>query len=323
MFKPGFRIILPFILCFPQSAIAADTTHNLDETSRLWQLGSQQHEVGAYVYKPILVDDSKANGFEIQKRHRKSFYFRVDSKGSGACWPVEPIATKSRAHIPVELDRTVESIVKDNKPKLPLGYCSTGDGNPNLIVAAWTGGAHCCFDYRIFSLGPRFKYCGIIHGLDSEMTFTDLDNDGVCEAIGHDFNFRYWNTSFAYSPAPLIILTLKGGTPRLAISLMKTPPLTPSKMRLIANELIKLTSKENPDSSLPKTIAFDSEIWKKMLELIYTGNARQAWEVFDLVWPKDAAGDWISREKFIRTFNERLRKSQYWSQLRQLNGGRL
>jgi len=108
--------------------------------------------------------------------------------------------------------------MKETDPRLPIGTFVTGDGTPDLIVGSWTGGAHCCYNYTILSLGKLFKNLGTIHGLDSSFSFKDLDGDGVFEAVGPDFNFRYWHECFAYSPAPLVILTFKNGRPVLAQS---------------------------------------------------------------------------------------------------------
>jgi len=329
---------------------AGDAT---DEIDRLWKLGAKQHRIGQYTYSPIVTKDkAKAWGFEIQKNHKRLFLCRNDAKELGACWPVEPVAAKAVTSIPASLDRTVETIIKSEKPKLAIDYSSTGDGHPNLIVETWTGGMHCCFDYRIFSLGPKFKNFGIIHGLDSSFIFKDLDNDGACEAIGYDCNYRYWNVCFAESPSPLVILRLKDGAPRLAIALMRTTPPSPAMIQAMASDLITLT-RAKPSKSRktpPKGIFVSSKLWKEMLELIYTGNAKQAWELFDLVWPKGVQGYWsssfiqnekeagmnqcldlalghtsnkIGRQEFLKSFKEQLSKSEYWSQLKEMNPGSL
>jgi len=42
----------------------------------------------------------------------------------------------------------IGDICRDNKnPLIEMGKDITGDGEPNLVVSHWSGGAHCCFTY--------------------------------------------------------------------------------------------------------------------------------------------------------------------------------
>lgn len=100
----------------------------------------------------------------------------------------------------------------------------TGDGIPDLIISEWEGGAHCCFNIHIFSLGQEFKRIAEIRGGHSAFEFKDLDGDGVYELLGRDWTFPYWETVFSSSPAPEIILRYKDGRYVLAIDLMKKSP---------------------------------------------------------------------------------------------------
>jgi len=54
-----------------------------------------------------------------------------------------------------------------------------------------------------------------------------------------------------------------------------------------------------------------------MLDLIYTGNEKAAWDFFEKAWPKPRNG----KQSSLREFQEVLFSSQYWPQIRKMNRG--
>jgi hypothetical protein len=90
------------------------------------------------------------------------------------------------------------------------------DGVEDVIVLHYTGGAHCCFEYWIFSEGPS--------GIQMDDAFTlnnggigevkDLDGDGVPELDCSDDRLAYFpDLSFADSPfLPLVLCRSADGT---------------------------------------------------------------------------------------------------------------
>lgn len=86
-----------------------------------------------------------------------------------------------------------------------------GDGEPEVWVDIWAGGAHCCTQLelrrfangayqeqeQVFELGYRLK---------------DLDGDGIPEFRANDYGFAYLFTYFAASPFPVRVLRYRAGT---------------------------------------------------------------------------------------------------------------
>jgi len=203
----------------------------------------------------------------------------------------------------------------------PPGTDINGDGIPDVIVRYFSGGAHCCSEYAIFSLGKKLKLLDVLNGEHSDFEFKDLDGDGKYEAIGRDWTFAYWGTAFAGSPAPVVILRWKNGKYRVAGELMKR--------KYDRDEVLKTVDDfENdilPVSQENKSLHVDTTISAAMLELIYTGNGNLAWEFVDRAWPvsedKTLAKQWMSdKKKFLKEFKAQLRKSYYWSDLKKING---
>lgn len=203
----------------------------------------------------------------------------------------------------------------------PPGTDINGDGIPDVIVDYFSGGAHCCSQYAVFSLGKKLKLLDVLYGEHSDFEFKDLDSDGKYEAIGRDWTFAYWNTSFAGSPAPEVILRWKSGRYRLADDLMRK--------KYDRDEVMKMADDFKKDilpiSEEDGTFHVEPTIWAAMLELIYAGDGELAWEYVDRVWPlsddKLLAKRWASdKKKFLNEFKTQLRKSEYWSDLKKMNG---
>jgi hypothetical protein len=79
----------------------------------------------------------------------------------------------------------------------------------------------------VFSLGQEFKLLDEIAGEHTFPEFVDVDRDGIYEVKCQDWTFAYWETSFAESPAPEIILRYRNGKYVLAADLMKRPAKSP------------------------------------------------------------------------------------------------
>jgi hypothetical protein len=81
-----------------------------------------------------------------------------------------------------------------------------GDGLPDLIVSAWSGGAHCCYSTAAYSVGEDVKPILVLEtGNCGPGEFEDLDGNGTREFITCDDRWAYIYCSFADSPFPRVI----------------------------------------------------------------------------------------------------------------------
>jgi hypothetical protein len=60
----------------------------------------------------------------------------------------------------------------------PLGADVTGTGNPNLVVKEYSGGAHCCTSFEVFSLGSNFQKLATIENADCDGSHFQRQNHG-------------------------------------------------------------------------------------------------------------------------------------------------
>jgi hypothetical protein len=86
------------------------------------------------------------------------------------------------------------------------------DGQPDVVLDLFSGGAHCCFIEQIFSFDPgTMTYVMTQHDFgDPGEEIVDLGHDGRYEFFTADDAFAYEFTDFAASGLPIQILTFSG-----------------------------------------------------------------------------------------------------------------
>lgn len=181
----------------------------------------------------------------------------------------------------------------------------TGRQQPDVILSEYTGGAHCCTLYWLFELSDgQALPLAYLNGLHGGGDFADLDGDGILEYTTDDWTFAYWHVPYVASPSPNVILRFRGDRYVVAGDLMRRPPPPPAELAAAAEALhepLRLAPGDPP-----------VELWSRMLDLMYTGHERLAWEFFEQAWP----GESEPKRKFLAEFRAQLAKSAYWPDVR-------
>jgi hypothetical protein len=197
-----------------------------------------------------------------------------------------------------------------------MGRDITGDGVPGLVVSEWSGGANCCLTLHIFEIGTHFRK---IADIDAEFGdqgphFMHLGQLPGLQVQIYDWTFANWHSAFADSPAPKVILQYTDGTYRVSPRLMRTPQVNLKELDARLQK-IKSDAQTSHDSSWPYADV-SSRLWGTMLDLIYSGHRRRAWQFLDEVWPQNIGG----KEVFRKDFSDQLKKSPYWKSIEKLDG---
>jgi hypothetical protein len=88
------------------------------------------------------------------------------------------------------------------------------DGMEDLVLRVYSGGAHCCYTYQIYSLGKILKKLADLKLLDcgDKIKLQDLDGDGRWEILSCNAAFTYFkNIPYSDSPFPPVVFGLESG----------------------------------------------------------------------------------------------------------------
>ncbi|WP_204137672.1 hypothetical protein [Halomicronema sp. CCY15110] len=115
------------------------------------------------------------------------------------------------------------------------------DGVPEVVFHRYTGGAHCCSIYTIYSAQGDRLHRNLTYPLDAAAAggFEDIDGDGYSEFLSADQRFLYAFGSYASSWPPNIFLTFRHG------SLIDTTRQFPDRLRSTAYTMYEHT-RDNP-----------------------------------------------------------------------------
>jgi hypothetical protein len=264
----------------------------------------QEETVAPYVarvYFDAKAKDGSDAYFEILKNNKRVYVQKAKRKGEkffiGTMYKDDPDA----------------AMVK-------MGMDITGNAQPDLVISEWLGGANCCLTFHIFEIGTTFKKLATIDASygDSGPHFVHPDKDskstGLLVEI-HDWTFANWNTDFADSPAPKVVLRFSeyDGVYHVAPDVMRTTAPTASDLATRA-AAIKDNSPSTKGGTWPKA-QVSPQLWDTMLDLVYAGRADDAWKFLDTAWPPNVQG----KDAFARDFRAQLAKSRYWPEINAMN----
>ena len=292
-----FAPFLLFVLIAGFAAFARGATDNapvviphLEETSKPYVVR---------VYFDSLAKDGSDAYFEILKDDKSVYMQKARNKGEkffiGAMDKDDPDA----------------AFVK-------MGMDITGDGQPDLLISEWSGYANCCLTLHIFEIGPTFKKLGTIDAEFGDAGPHFVHPDKNLKLLGltiqiHDWTFANWNTDFADSPAPSVMLRFSDGTYRISPDLMRTPAPAPKDLDARAAE-VRDYAPSAKGGTWPHA-SVSPKLWSTMLDLIYGGHDGDAWKFLDAAWPAKVSG----KDAFAREFRAQLAKSPYWPAVKAMN----
>jgi hypothetical protein len=186
-----------------------------------------------------------------------------------------------------------------------FGSDVTGNGLPNLVIRQWQGSAHGELKYLVLELdSSAVNEIDVIDGLLS-VEFQDLNNDGIVEITGLDKSYSYFGGDcFTSSPLPLVVLSFDKTQAKFVPDkkLMSKPPLPQDQLK-------RLRLKYKKDPRWSKESRPPSELFATMLERVYSGNEKQAWELFDASWPDESK---IPKMEYKESLEIDTRKSLFY-----------
>ncbi len=144
---------------------------------------------------------------------------------------------------------------------------------PELVLMTFSGGAHCCWDYKIYSLFPEFKEIFAVEkwATGYGIAIADLDKDGAQELIQTSLVYDYgFDRPHVDSAFPLVVFKYNA-------KFKQYLPANREFTEYLLQELkkIPLTPVDNE-----KDPAY-SPLIMNVITLLYLGRDSEAWEKFD------------------------------------------
>jgi hypothetical protein len=265
----------------------------------------------------------------------------------------DPAAAQERIVVISAGKKAWESTDKDVAPASrieikSIGRDLNGDGHPDLLFSAFSGGAHCCLTYYVYSLKPKFARIATFASGNSGATgFIDIPGRKKPVVFSADDISAYSFTNYAGSVFPMVVLEVGDkGHFSFAPDLMKPklPGMPPPVCTMPGLKLESFqqrvcdeyaTAKRRDRVAKIKAQLADIKVgrdygkvpwddyWKTgmMAEMAgeldryaYTGYGTAGFGWLDSVWP----GNDAVKARFVAMYNENKAKSQFVEDLKAL-----
>jgi hypothetical protein len=178
------------------------------------------------------------------------------------------------------------------------------DGYPDLVVSAWSGGAHCCYSSGIYSVGETVQQVlSLETGNCGPGELEDLDGNGTFEFITCDDRWAYSYCSFADSPLPRVVYVYESSR---GVFVPATPRFASHYRNQLAAALEEaqtwLSESGGRDSGIDKC-----RLLRPALGLMYSGRFDDGLVLIRSLYHG------ADREQFERETAEKVRTSPMWA----------
>ena len=175
------------------------------------------------------------------------------------------------------------------------------DGVPAVVVERQKASG--AFDYEVFRLSKKIEKIATIANGYSRIQMQTTDVPGCYEIMAND----WFSNLGARAIAPEVLLTYRSGELRLDVKAMQKP--APGKKQLALMRKTIRAEFGRKDDGVPAQLA------AQVLDLYYSGNAKQARTFFDSAW----AGTNTSKEKYWHYLMTEAARSPYWTDVLAMN----
>lgn len=262
---------------------------------------------GETVFKTVTPQSTTFKDYEIRLYHQPDCQTAPGSRIAG----LQILKAGKQVYVQTGYSFAIGYPLDQDQPpdsaKPTVGMDFSGEGVPELLVSEWSGGAHCCYSFHLFRLSDTFSKLQDIPLQDAdESSFVRRpDERGLVIATADYTAFAYFPKGFAGSPAGRVFLSFQGDKFKPDAALMKAA--APKAGETAHCAVLFKPSRDWKDGQ-PRGM------WYYATDLIYSGNAAEAWSFLDQAWGGSAA----DKKKYLDDYQQRLKKSIYYQDLMQL-----
>lgn len=201
----------------------------------------------------------------------------------------------------------------DGEADAPKLVAVTSDAEKDLVVEAFSGGAHCCFSIQIVTLTDTVHVSPSLDLRDAGAALIALPGGKRFGFRSADEAYAYRWASFASSPAPEILLRYdidKGFT--VATDLMRKTTMPADQLHQAAAKMRADKAAWSAEKDSPA-----AEYLRSVTDMIYSGDLKGALVYAKAAWPQGRPG----RKDFTDDLTQcALPSSPWWSAIAELNG---
>jgi hypothetical protein len=204
------------------------------------------------------------------------------------------------------------------------------DVNPELIVSMapnncmaairnYSGGEQCCYDAIVFSMGTKFSEVARFNG---NVGFKNVNGKALDQVIVPD-EYSQW-LPVANKIYGQVILRYQDGAYVLGKDLMKKQ-FSQSEIDdiifklddnydnfvYVANFIDANVTKKFSNQNIQASVKYLNRLLPKIIDLIYSGNYKQAMAVIDKSWP----GTGAEKDQFVQDLLQNILSKQYGQQI--------
>jgi len=178
-----------------------------------------------------------------------------------------------------------------------------GDGHTDLVVSTWSGGMHCCYSVRAYSVARKVRtLLSLDTGDCGPGEFSDLDHDGVSEFLTCDESWKDRYCSFALAPFPTVVYAYDAAHRRYRIA-------TPKYARHFDAEIA--TERVEAERQIQQGAAADAgdakcAVLHPALGLMYTGRVAEGLAVISRLYHG------ADLDAFLKDTEAAVRASPLW-----------
>lgn len=196
------------------------------------------------------------------------------------------------------VDPTSEEVDFAGEPKVhPKLFDLNADGYKDLIIESWTGGAHCCYTYDIYSLGPAMKRIFHQFTQDGHLSIAFPKHQLPVLEV-QDATLR-WSDVYEF---PVMKMRWRAGKFRMAPDAMRRHVSIEELNHLRATMRAKANDRR----------LSDSEVYESAMRLYFSGNGKFAHNLLQEFQPAT-----------YKALLKQFQRSPYYRDILLLNGGHL
>ena len=164
-----------------------------------------------------------------------------------------------------------------------------GDGQPDLVLESYSGGAHCCWTYWL--IAPS-KHPALRKKIENErgIGFRDVKHDGNIIWLALDGSFDYFDDlCHACTVFPDVYLQLKGDKLVDVSSQYRFEydhEINAARSKLKKEHLEDFIAAKTPEQMFEAGEDIKPLVLTVVLGYLYSGRERSAWKALDQMWPQ-------------------------------------